>query len=50
MTKPSTQRLVVLVRSDQKRWLINKITPLRSLADVVRDLIDQAIANENQHS
>lgn len=50
MTTSNTQRLVVLVRSDQKRWLTNKVTPLRSLADVVRDLIDQAIANENQHS
>lgn len=50
MTKSTTQRLVVLVRADQKRWLTKKVTPLRSLADVVRDLIDQAIANENQHS
>jgi len=49
MTNQTNQRLVVLVRSDQKRWLTNKVTPLRSLADVVRDLIDQAIANENQH-
>lgn len=50
MNSASSQRLVVLVRSDQKEWLTNKVTPLRSLADVVRDLIDQAIANEIQHS
>ena len=49
MSTPNTQRLVVLVRADQKRWLTEKVTPLRSLADVVRDLIDKAIANENQH-
>lgn len=40
------QRLVVLVRNDQKEWLNSKVTPLRSLADVVRDLIDKAKNNE----
>lgn len=48
MKQPTHQRLVALVRPDQKTWLTSKVTPLRSLADVVRDLIDQAIANENQ--
>ena len=40
------QRLVVLVRTDQKKWLHTKVVPLRSLADVVRDLIDEAMTNE----
>jgi len=48
MTQPTHQRLVALVRTDQKQWLQAKVTPLRSLADVVRELIDQAIAHENQ--
>jgi hypothetical protein len=48
MTTAQHQRLVALVRSDQKQWLLSKVTPLRSLADVVRDILDQAIANENQ--
>ena len=48
MTTTQHQRLVALVRADQKAWLTSKVTPLRSLADVVRDILDQAIANENQ--
>ena len=48
MTTSNHQRLVALVRADQKAWLQSKVTPLSSLADVVRDLIDQAIAHENQ--
>lgn len=43
------QRLVVLVRDDQKKWLQQRVTPLRSLADVVRELIDTAIANESRN-
>lgn len=43
------QRLVVLLRADQKQWLQSQVTPLRSLADVVRDLIDSAIANESRN-
>jgi hypothetical protein len=42
------QRLVVLLRSDQKKWLQDQLTPLRSLADVVRELIDTAIANDSR--
>jgi hypothetical protein len=45
-TKPV--RLAALIRPDQKAWLQQQVTPLRSLADVLRDLIDQAIAHENQ--
>lgn len=48
MTTIQQERLVALIRSDQKAWLKAKVTPLRSLADVVRDILDQAIANENQ--
>jgi hypothetical protein len=48
MTTAQHQRLVALIRADQKSWLQSKVTPLRSLADVVRDILDQAIAHENQ--
>jgi hypothetical protein len=37
-------RLAALIRPDQKAWLQSQVTPLRSLADVLRDLIDQAMA------
>jgi hypothetical protein len=46
MTTPNHQRLVALVRADQKAWLQSKVTPLSSLADVVREIIDQAIEND----
>ena len=39
-------RLVALVRPDQKAWLQSQINPLRSLADVVRDVLDAAMAAE----
>jgi|688.fasta_scaffold24823_19 hypothetical protein len=42
------QRLVVLLRAEQKQWLQSQVTPLRSLADVVRDILDKAIANETK--
>jgi hypothetical protein len=42
MNKPL--RLVALVRPDQKDWLQKQVTPLRSLADVVREIIDNAMA------
>jgi hypothetical protein len=48
MNNSKPVRLAALIRQDQKAWLQQQVTPLRSLADVVRDLIDQAIANENQ--
>jgi hypothetical protein len=48
MNNPKPVRLAALIRTDQKAWLQKQVTPLRSLADVVRDLIDRAIANENQ--
>jgi hypothetical protein len=48
MNNSKPVRLAALIRPDQKAWLQQQVTPLRSLADVVRDLIDQAIANENQ--
>jgi hypothetical protein len=37
-------RLAALIRPEQKAWLQSQVTPLRSLADVLRDLIDQAMA------
>lgn len=39
-------RLVALVRPDQKAWLQNQVNPLRSLADVLRDVLDAAMAAE----
>jgi hypothetical protein len=46
MTKPRNQRLVALVRPDQKEWLNSRVTALRSLADVLRDVLDEAIARD----
>lgn len=43
-------RLEAVIRADQKQWLRSKAVGMRSISDVLRDLIDQAIANENQHS
>lgn len=48
MTNPNHQRLVALVRADQKAWLQSKVTPLSSLADVVRELIDQAMTSDQR--
>lgn len=48
MTNTKPVRLAALIRPDQKEWLQRQVTPLRSLADVVRDLIDQAMRHENQ--
>jgi len=45
-TKPV--RLAALIRADQKAWLQRQTTPLRSLADVLRDIIDQAIARDER--
>jgi hypothetical protein len=41
-------RLAALIRPDQKAWLQSQVTPLRSIADVVRDLIDQAMARDER--
>lgn len=46
MTDIKPVRLAALIRPDQKAWLQQQVTPLRSLADVVRDLIDQAIKRD----
>jgi len=37
-------RLVALIRPDQRQWLQRQASPLRSVADVIRDLIDEAMA------
>ena len=50
MNPPKPVRLVALVRSDQKAWLQSQVGPLRSLAEVVRDVLDAAIAAEQQQS
>lgn len=41
-------RLVALVRPDQKAWLQSQINPLRSLADVVRDVLDAAMVADRE--
>lgn len=41
-------RLVALIRRDQKEWLQSQVTPFRSLATVVRDIIDTAMAAERK--
>lgn len=48
MKTQAHQRLVALVRADQKAWLQSKVTPLSSLADVVRELIDQAMTSDQR--
>ena len=45
-TKPV--RLAALIRPDQKAWLQSQVTPLRSLADVVRDIIDHAMTRDDR--
>jgi hypothetical protein len=39
-----TTRLEAVLRPDQKQWLRDQATPLRSISDILRDLIDQAMA------
>lgn len=48
MTKTKPVRLAALIRPDQKTWLQQQVTPLRSLADVVRDVIDQAMKQQQK--
>lgn len=48
MTNPKPVRLAALIRPDQKAWLQQQTTPLRSLADVVRDIIDHAMARDER--
>lgn len=43
-------RLAALIRPDQKAWLQKQVTPLRSLADVVREIIDDAMAASDNHN
>ena len=48
MTKTKPVRLAALIRPDQRAWLQQQVTPLRSLADVVRDVIDQAMKQQQK--
>lgn len=41
-------RLEAVIRPDQKQWLRQQATGMRSISDILRDIIDQAIAHENQ--
>ncbi len=42
-----TTRLEAVLRPDQKQWLREQTTPLRSISDILRDLIDQAMTAGN---
>jgi len=46
MTSTKPVRLAALIRPDQKAWLQQQVTPLRSLADVLRDIIDKAMQSQ----
>ena len=48
MTNTKPVRLAALIRPDQKAWLQSQVTPLRSLADVVRDIIDHSMARDDR--
>lgn len=48
MTNTKPVRLAALIRPDQKAWLQSQVTPLRSLADVVRDIIDHAMTRDDR--
>ena len=48
MNNAKPVRLAALIRPDQKAWLQQQVTPLRSLADVVRDIIDNAMARDER--
>lgn len=39
-------RLEAVIRADQKQWLRAQATGMRSISDILRDLIDRAIASE----
>jgi hypothetical protein len=41
-----TTRLEAVIRPDQKRWLREQATNMRSISDILRDILDKAIANE----
>ena len=43
-----TTRLVALIRTDQRAWLQQQVTPLRSMADVVRHVLDEAMARDRR--
>jgi hypothetical protein len=42
-------RLEAVIRADQKQWLRSQATGMRSISDILRDIIDKAIANEKAH-
>ena len=50
MTPSKPVRLAALIRPDQKHWLQQQVTPLRSLADVVREVIDSAMAASDKRN
>lgn len=41
-------RLEAVIRPDQKQWLRSQATGMRSISDILRDLLDQAIANDTR--
>jgi hypothetical protein len=41
-----TTRLEAVIRPDQKQWLRQQATGMRSISDILRDILDKAIAHE----
>ena len=41
-----TTRLEAVIRPDQKQWLRRQATGMRSISDILRELLDKAIASE----
>lgn len=40
-----TTRLEAVIRPDQKQWLRDQATNMRSISDILRELIDQAMTS-----
>jgi hypothetical protein len=40
-----TTRLEAVIRPDQKRWLREQATGMRSISDILRELIDNAMTD-----
>lgn len=44
----ATIRLVALIRTDQRVWLQGQVTPLCSMAAVVRHVLDEAMERDER--
>lgn len=48
MTQKPNQRFNFLLTSDQKTWLLQKSSNLKSCGSLLRELIDKAILEDNE--